>query len=113
MEARAVGIVADEITTRRRSAFALALALVALSTLDLVVTEMGVRHLGAVELNPLVAPMLGTPWALLAKIGLPALILVLATRIRTRFVFGMLRALVAIYLAVAIINMGQFLLVVS
>jgi Domain of unknown function (DUF5658) len=99
--------------SRGRTAVALAIALVALSALDLVVTEIGVTHLGAIELNPLMAPILGTMWAPALKIGLPVFILMLASRIRTAFVLNALRALVAVYLAIAVLNVGQFVWVVS
>jgi len=97
-----------ELASRQRDAVALAFALLTLSALDLVVTEIAVRHLGAVELNPLVEPLLGTGWAPLFKVGLPAVILLFASRIRTSMVFGALRTLVAVYLAVAVFTTGQF-----
>lgn len=103
----------DERTPPQRAAVALALALAALSTLDLVVTEIGVSRFGAVELNPLMAPLLGTMWAPLLKVGLPTVIVLFASRIRTRFVFRALRTLVAAYLVVAVFTTGQLLLVVA
>jgi hypothetical protein len=103
----------DERTPPQRAAVALALALAALSTLDLVVTEIGVSRFGAVELNPLIAPLLGTMWAPLLKVGLPTVIVLFASRIRTRFVFRALRTLVAAYLVVAVFTTGQLLLVVA
>ena len=92
---------------------ALAVALIALSALDLVVTDFAVTHMGAVEMNPLVAPMLGTPWAAAVKVGLPAAILLLATRIRSHWVLFALRTLVAVYVVVALVNLGQFIAVVA
>lgn len=92
---------------------ALAVALFALSALDLVVTEIGVVHYGATEMNPLMAPMLGTPWALVVKIGLPGFILLLAHKVRTTFAIRALRTAVAVYLVVVCFNLIQFALVVT
>jgi Domain of unknown function (DUF5658) len=94
---------------RRRSAVALAVALVPLSILDLLITEFGVRHFGAVELNPIMEPLVGTGWAPLVKIGLPVFILLLAPKVRSGFVVAALRGMVALYLVVAVVNMGQLL----
>ena len=92
---------------------ALAVALLALSALDLVVTEIGVVRYGATELNPLVASILGTPWAVLIKVGLPAVIVLLAYRVRTEFAVRALRIAVAVYIVVVSFNLAQFALVAA
>lgn len=86
---------------------ALAFALLALNVLDLVVTNFNVNTLGAVEINPLVAPLIGTPWVVVVKIGIPLGILALSPWGRSTRVLGMLRVVVAIYLIIAIIGVGQ------
>jgi hypothetical protein len=90
---------------------ALAVALFALSALDLVVTEIGVVYYGATELNPLMASILGTPWALVVKLGLPAVIVILAYKVRTAFAVRALRVAVAVYVVVVIFNLAQFAVV--
>ncbi len=97
----------------RRGAAALALALVALNILDYTVTNFNIEYLGAVELNPLFAPLIGTPWALVVKIGLPLMVVLLASAIRSTKALTVLRAVVAIYLAVAIFGLGQVALIVA
>jgi hypothetical protein len=97
----------------RRGAAALALALVALNILDYTVTNFNIEKLGAVELNPLFAPLIGTPWALVVKIGLPLGVVLLASAIRSTKALTLLRTVVAIYLAVAIFGLGQVALIVS
>ena len=96
----------------RRGAFALALALVALNILDYTVTNFNIENLGAVELNPLFAPLIGTPWALVVKIGLPLTVVLLASAIRSTKALMLLRTVVAIYLAVAIFGLGQVALII-
>jgi hypothetical protein len=97
----------------RRGAFALALALVALNILDYTITNFTIEKLGAVELNPLFAPLIGTPWALAVKIGLPLIVVLLASAIRSTKALTFLRTVVAIYLAVAIFGLGQVALIVA
>jgi predicted anti-sigma-YlaC factor YlaD len=91
----------------RKEAFALAFALLTLNILDLMVTDLGLRHLGAVEINPFMAPLLGSPWAAAVKIGLPLGIMLLAARIRRPRIVLFLRVAVLIYLLVAVITLGQ------
>jgi hypothetical protein len=91
----------------RRSAFSLALALLALNVLDLAVTSFNIEHLGATELNGIVAPLLGTPWAVMLKIGIPVLTIMLAARVKSTWILTFLRVAVIIYLVVVIIGVGQ------
>ncbi|MGI9586369.1 MAG: DUF5658 family protein [Acidimicrobiia bacterium] len=99
-----------ELPQFRRGAAALALALVALNILDYTVTNFTIQNLGAVELNPLFAPLIGTPWALVAKIGLPMAVVLMATAVRSAKVLPLLRVVIAIYLGVAIFGLGQIAL---
>lgn len=85
----------------------LALALLLLNILDVTVTNFNIENLAAVEVNPLMAPMIGTPWAVIAKIGIPIAIVVMAIWGRTSRLLGPLRFVVAIYLVVVIIGVGQ------
>lgn len=91
----------------RVTATALAIALLALNVLDVVVTEFSVEHLGAIEINPLMAPLIGTPWAFAIKIALPLIVIVLATRLRSWHLVKFLRLMVMLYLVVVLINIGQ------
>jgi hypothetical protein len=97
----------------RRAALALAFALLALSALDLAVTNFNIDNLGAVEMNPLIAPLIGTPWAAVVKIGIPSGILAVAPLAMSTRVLGMLRVVVAIYLVIAIVGVGQLAYAVS
>ena len=92
---------------------ALAFALLALNVLDLVVTNFNVNRLGAIEINPLVAPLIGTPWVVVVKIGIPLGILALSPWGRSTRILGMLRVVVAIYLTIAIIGVGQLAFALS
>lgn len=92
---------------------ALAVALFALSALDLAVTEIGVASFGATEMNPLMASIIGTPWALVVKLGLPAIIVLLAYKVRTALAIGALRIAVAVYIVVVIFNLAQFAVVIA
>lgn len=94
-------------STIRRSAVALALALFALNVLDLVVTDFAVTFLDAIELNPLMAPLIGTPWAIVVKVGLPIGIIALATQASTWRAVRFLRIVVAVYIVVAMITLSQ------
>ena len=100
-------VAARDLLELRRAATALGVALLALSTLDIVVTNVGIETFGGVELNPILAPLIGTPWAVLLKIGLPAVAIALATRVATWRAVGYLRILVALYLVVTIYGLGQ------
>lgn len=95
------------LATRKRSAIALAVALLCLNVLDLAITRVAVTHLGGVELNPLLAPLLGSGWADLLKIEVPLLIVILATQIRSERVVALLRVAVAVYLVVDLVTLGQ------
>lgn len=91
----------------RRSALSLALALLALNILDLAVTSVNIKHFGATELNAMVAPLLGTPWAATLKIGIPVLTITLAARVTSSWIVTALRVAVVIYLVVVIFGVGQ------
>jgi predicted anti-sigma-YlaC factor YlaD len=91
----------------RAAAIALGIALVALNVLDLTVTDLSIRHFGATELNPIMAALLGTPWAVLLKVGLPTAILALTPRLCSGRAVVYLRMAVGVYMAVAIVNLGQ------
>lgn len=99
--------VADGISDRRHAAVALAVAILALNVLDLTVTNFNVNRLGAVEINPIMAPLIGTPWAAVVKIGIPILILAMAPLVGSVRMLGLLRTVVAIYMVIAIIGVGQ------
>ncbi len=104
---RRSSVVDAELPDIRKAAAALAFALLALNVLDLTVTNFNIHTLGAVELNPLMAPLIGTPWAVVAKIGLPVGIVIMAPWGRSNRMLGALRVVVAIYLVIAIIGVGQ------
>ena len=91
----------------RAAATALATALLALNVLDIMVTELAIRYLGAIEVNPLMAPLIGTAWAPGLKILVPLAIVVMATRARSWQVVTALRIVVGIYMVIAIIGVGQ------
>lgn len=96
-----------ELRGRRIDAFALGLALLALNVLDVTVTHFGIAWLGAVELNPLVAPLVATPWVLVLKVGIPVCVLLLTPRVRSPYAVIGLRLAVGIYLVVVLVGMGQ------
>jgi hypothetical protein len=91
----------------RRTAVALAVALLALNILDVVATTLIVERLGAVEVNPVMARLIGTPWAATLKIAIPIGVIALAGRVQTRFAVNSLRVAVALYLCVTILLIGQ------
>lgn len=91
----------------RVTATALAIALLALNVLDVVVTEFSVDHLGAVEINPLMAPLIGTPWAFAIKVALPLIVITLATRLRSWRFVKFLRGMVALYIVIVLFNISQ------
>ncbi|HSJ70815.1 MAG TPA: DUF5658 family protein [Acidimicrobiia bacterium] len=91
----------------RNAAIALGVALVALNVLDLMVTDLSIRHFGATEVNPIMAAVLGTPWAVLLKVGLPTAILALTPHLRSGRALVYLRTAVFIYMVVTIVNLGQ------
>ena len=96
----------------RKAAAALALALLLLNILDVTVTNFNIANLAAVEMNPLMAPMIGTPWAFIFKVGVPLAIIAMAIWGRTFRLLGLLRVVVAIYLAVVILGIGQIVYVI-
>jgi hypothetical protein len=91
----------------RRVAVVLALALLVLNVLDTVATNILVGNFGAVELNPLMAPLVGTGWMVLLKVGLPIVVIVLAARVSSRRTVVMLSTLVVFYVFVAALGLGQ------
>lgn len=91
----------------RRTAVSLAVALLALNILDIVATELIVGSLGAVEVNPVMAPLVGTPWAATLKIAIPVCVIALATRVTSQRMVGFLRVAVALYLVVTLSLVGQ------
>jgi hypothetical protein len=99
--------VAASRSSERSSAVALAFALLALNVLDLVLTDFGIRVLGAREINPLMAPLIGTSWAVVVKIAFPVSVLVMATQVRTERTVRMLRIVVGVYLALTIVTLAQ------
>jgi hypothetical protein len=109
---RSSGVGGDPPDFRKASA-ALALALLALNILDIAVTNLVVSDFGAVELNPLMAPLIGTPWSVVLKIGIPLGIVVMTTRSGSVRLFGLLRVVVGVYVVIAIVNVGQAAIAVS
>lgn len=91
----------------RRVAVVLALALLVLNVLDTVATNILVGDFGAVELNPLMAPLVGTGWMVLLKVGLPIVVIALASRVKTRRSVTLLSTLVVFYVLVAALGLGQ------
>jgi hypothetical protein len=91
----------------RKAAAALALALLLLNVLDVTVTNFNIKNLGAVEMNPLMAPIIGTPWATVFKVGIPITIIAMATWGRSFRLLGVLRIVVVIYLVVVISGLAQ------
>lgn len=95
----------------RRVAVALAIALLILNVVDIAATNRLVGSLGAIEVNPLMAPLVGTPWMVVLKVGIPAAVISLATRISSRRSVASLSIVVGIYVLVAAINLGQIVYV--
>ena len=91
----------------RRVAVALALVLLVLNVLDTVTTNILVLEFGAIEINPIVAPMVGTPLMVALKVGLPLVVIALATRVRSKSSIVMLSVLVTVYTFVAALGLGQ------
>jgi hypothetical protein len=89
------------------AALSLAFALLALNILDLIVTNTNIENYGAVEVNPVMAPLIGTPWAVVVKIGISLGIIALTLGGGSARMLRMLRIAVAIYVAVAIVGVGQ------
>lgn len=95
--------------TARSTLRALAVVLFALSALDLVITELAVARLGAIELNPLMSPLIGTPWAMAVKLSIPAAVVLTVHRTRSRLVAGTLVATIVFYGSVSVVNVTQVL----
>lgn len=91
----------------RRTAVALGVALLALNVLDLFVTNLIIERLGGFEANPLMAPLIGTPSAMLVKVGICVAVIALATQIRSPRMVIYLRVAVVIYLIVTTANIAQ------
>ncbi len=91
----------------RNAAIALGVALVALNVLDLMLTDLSIRNFGAIEVNPVMAAVLGTPWAVVLKLGIPTAILALTPCVRSSRGVDYLRLAVGVYMIVAIVNLGQ------
>jgi hypothetical protein len=116
-KASTVGLLAPEsrVDTRGSStgyaALALGFALLALNILDLLLTNLSITRFGGTEVNPLMMPIVGTPWAVLAKVGIPILVMALALRVRSPRTIRFLRFAVAVYVLVAVLTLGQVALV--
>lgn len=91
----------------RRIAVALALTLLTLNVLDIAATNILVEGFGAVEINPLMAPLIGTPWAVALKVGIPMVAIAMATRVVSRRSVTLLSIVVALYVLVAALGLGQ------
>lgn len=102
-----VRIVDWQLPVIRRSAVSLGVALLALNVLDLFVTNLIIERFGGFEANPLMAPMIGTPSALLVKVGICVVVIALATRITSPRMVTFLRLAVVVYLIVTTVNVGQ------
>jgi hypothetical protein len=105
------GVAASDRSDIRTGAVALAIALLGLNVLDIVVTNLNIDKFGATEANGLMDALLGTPWEFSLKFGIPLAIIVLASGVQSLRTLSLLRFAVAIYLAVAIIGMGQIVYV--
>lgn len=101
-----------QIPKLRRVAVVLALALLALNVLDTLATNILVGDYGRVEINPLMAPLVGTGWMVLLKVGLPVVTIALAARVKSRSAVTMLSVAVAFYMLVAALGIGQLASVV-
>lgn len=91
----------------RRVAVVLSLFLLALNVLDTVATNVLVGNFGAVEINPLMAPLVGTGWMVALKVGLPLVVIALSTRVKSRRPVILLSILVVFYVLVAALGLGQ------
>ena len=86
-----------------------ALALLALQMVDVGLTQYMVNR-GAVELNPLMASMVGTPSFLLTKLGVSLAVVPIAGWWGQYYPRGMMAALrvcVAVYVLVTLSNLAQ------
>ena len=96
-----------ELPKLRSAAVVLALFLLVLNIVDTVATNILVLDFGAVEINPLMAPLVGTGWMALLKVGLPVVVIALATRVKSRRLVTLLSIVVAAYVFVAALGLGQ------
>lgn len=102
-----VRVVDWQLPVIRRTAVALGVALLALNVLDLLVTNLIIERFGGLEVNPLMAPMIGTPSAMIVKVGICVVVIALATRITSPRMVTFLRLAVVVYLIVTTVNVGQ------
>lgn len=102
----------DERSTVRLATFALGFALLTLNILDLAMTDLSISKFGGSEINPVMAPIVGTHWATVAKIGIPLVVMVLATRVRSWRTVIFLRVAVGVYLLVAVLTLAQIAIVI-
>ncbi|MGI9667480.1 MAG: DUF5658 family protein [Acidimicrobiia bacterium] len=102
-----------DIDTLRSDAGALAVALFALSALDLVVTRFAIGSLGAFEANPLFAPFVGGGMGVALKLGIPVYILWVSSRVTMPHAVVALRVVVAIYVVVVLIGLVQVATITS
>ncbi len=70
-------------------------------------TNILVGNFGAIEINPLMAPLVGTGWMVLLKVGLPVVVIALASRVRSRRSVTLLSIVVAVYVGVVTLGLGQ------
>jgi len=96
-----------ELPVMRRTAVALGAALLALNVLDIAVTDLIIERFGGFEANPLIAPLIGTPSAMLVKVGICVAVIALATRITKPRMITYLRFAVVVYLVVTTVNVAQ------
>ena len=97
----------DNLREVRRAAVALAITLLTLNLIDLTITNVNIDSFGATEINKLFAPLIGTHWAGVAKLGVPAIIIILAMRVTSRRALIVMRAAVGVYMVVVIVGVGQ------
>ena len=97
----------------RITATALAFALLALNLLDAIVTDFALRNLGAIEVNPIMAPLAGTNAAIAVKVALPLAVMVLAATVAGPRSVMALRWTVGIYIAVVVFGLSQVALTVA
>ncbi len=94
------------------AAAALAITLLTLKVIDITVTHLNIMRFGATELNVLFAPLIGTPWAVIAKVGIPLAIVLLAMGVRSVQELRAIEIAVGIYMVVVILGVGQALFAV-
>lgn len=100
-------VVDGQLSAIRRTAGALGVALLALNALDRFVTNLIIDRFGDIRVNPVMAPMIGTPSAMLVKVGICVVVLALTTRIMSPRMATGLRMAVAVYMIVATATVGQ------